>query len=525
LHRPRADESLSRGSDSITSKDQDLTGHDNPMKTPERTELTDGLEIPRIVTGLWQVADMERGGKPLDFDAAADSLAEYANAGFDAYDMADHYGSAELIAGRFLQRTSKESSSASGDRAKVFTKWVPQPGDMSAAVVRAGIEERLQRLGVDRIDLLQFHWWQFEHPGYLDAMLELDRLRREGLIAHLGVTNFDTSHLRILVKHGIPVISNQVSFSLIDRRAAGSLSAFCLDNDIRLMTYGSLCGGLLSERWLGHPEPAGGEITDWSKMKYHRFIEAAGGWQVLQDILAALDDVAGKHAVSISNVASRWALEHPAVAAIIVGARLGERDHREDNLAVFDFALDDDDRQRIAAATARARAIPGDCGDEYRRPPFLTASGDLSDHLASFPKVYAVTAVAGRTARQCIDSASIWETVCGFSRAVRDGNRIVVSGTTATHTDGSDVCRDDVAGQATYIFDKIAASISSLGGSLSDVIRTCIYVTNEDDWEAVSRVHEHYFRDIRPACTLIVVAHLIGGYPVEIEAEAIVGDA
>lgn len=395
---------------------------------------------------------------------------------------------------------------------------------MTSDVVRTGVQERLDRLGVAQIDLLQFHWWQYEHPGYLDAMIELDRLRQQGLIRHLGLTNFDTHHLRVLVKHGIPIVSNQVSFSLLDRRAAGDLSAFCLANDIRLLAYGTLAGGLLSKRWLGQPDPSAGDITDWSKMKYGRFVEAAGGWQVLQDILGALDVIAGKHKVSISNVASRWSLEHPAVAAVIVGARLGERDHREDNLAVFDIALDDEDRERIEQASANLQAIPGDCGDEYRRPPFLTASGDLTDHLESFPKFYEAKPVNNRTGRQRIDSGSIWETICGFSRAVRDGNRILVSGTTATHTDGSDVCPHDAAGQATYILDKISASISSLGGSMCDVVRTRIYVTNEDDWEAVSRVHGSYFRDVRPANTLIVISGLIGGYLVEIEAEAVVGD-
>ncbi|NNE23761.1 MAG: aldo/keto reductase [Rhizobiales bacterium] len=485
-------------------------------KKPERADLTDGLNIPRIVTGLWQVADMERGGEELAIDAAAAELGHYADAGFDAFDMADHYGSAELIAGRFLEQASSP--------AHVFTKWVPEPGEMTAAVVRAGVQERLERLGVDSIDLLQFHWWQFEHPGYLDAMIELDRLRQDGLITHLGLTNFDTNHLRVLVRHGIKVISNQVSFSLIDQRAAGDLSQFCLDNGIRLMTYGSLCGGLLSKRWLGHPEPSDNDITDWSKMKYLRFIAAAGGWQVLQDILAALDDVAEKHGVSISNVASRWVLEHPAVAAIIVGARLGERDHRADNLAVFDFALDEADLDRIKAASEKLCALPGDCGDEYRRPPFLTASGDLSHHLDTFDKFYTATPVPQRAQRQRVDSGSIWEVICGFSRAVREGNRILVSGTTATHSDGTDVCPGDAAGQTTYILDKIAASISALGGAPGDVVRTRIYVAREADWEDVSRVHGCYFGEVRPANTLIVVAGLIGGYLVEIEAEAVVDD-
>ena len=166
---------------------------------------------------------------------------------------------------------------------------------MTAEIVREGVERSRRRLGVETIDLLQFHWWSFEHPAYLDAMKHLDALRREGLIRRLGVTNFDTAHLNLLVKHGIPIVANQVSFSLLDRRAAGEMSAFCLANGVRLLAYGTLAGGLMSERWLGRPEPGDGEIADWSKMKYRRFVEAAGGWDALQAILAALDGIAKKH--------------------------------------------------------------------------------------------------------------------------------------------------------------------------------------------------------------------------------------
>lgn len=494
-----------------------MAGESMP-RTPERARLAEGLEIPRIVTGLWQIADMERGGGPLDADAAADALADYAAAGFDAFDMADHYGSAELIAGRFLERFGK----AAAARPKVFTKWVPEPGEMTAQAVRAGVEQRLLRLGVDCIDLLQFHWWQYEHPGYIDAMMELERLHREGLIAHLGVTNFDTDHLRLLVRHGLPVVCNQVSFSVLDRRAAGAMTEFCIENDIRLLAYGSLLGGFLSERWVGRPAPSAAEVTDWSKMKYARFVELAGGWEALQAMLGALGRTARKHGVSVANVAARWVLEQPAVAAIIVGARLGERQHRTENLAAFEFSLDDEDRQRIDAAAGAMTGLAGDCGDEYRKPPFLTASGDLSHHLVSARRLYTPGSVPNRKDRRNVDSGSIWESVCGFSRAVRDGNRILVSGTTATHTDGSSICPDDAAGQATYILDKISASVASLGGSLADVVRTRIYVTAERDWEAVARVHGRYFGGIRPANTLVVVAGLVGGFLVEIEAEAMV---
>ena len=369
---------------------------------------------------------------------------------------------------------------------------------------------------------MQFHWWSFEHPGYLDAMGELATLRADGVIRHLGVTNFDTAHLRVLVKHGIPVVSNQISFSLLDRRAAGEMSAFCLEQGLRLLAYGTLAGGLVSERWLGRPEPAPDAIADWSKSKYKRFVDAIGGWPALQAILAALAGVARKHGVSLANVATRWTLDHPAVAAVIVGARLGERNHSADNLKAFAFALDAQDRAAISTALAATRPLGGDCGDEYRRPPFLTASGDLSHHLEGLPKVYAPERIEGRTDRWRVNSGSLWEPIAGYSRAVRVGERILVSGTTATNRSGAVVCPGDAAGQTVFILDKIAASLAALGGRLEDVVRTRVYLRDADQWEPVSRVHGRYFGAIRPANTLLEIARLVGDYEVEIEAEAVV---
>jgi aryl-alcohol dehydrogenase-like predicted oxidoreductase/enamine deaminase RidA (YjgF/YER057c/UK114 family) len=393
---------------------------------------------------------------------------------------------------------------------------------MSPEAVRAGIAERLERLGVASIDLLQLHWWMFEHPGYIDAMKELEALRAEGRIRHIGLTNFDTDHLRVLVKHGFPIVSNQVSFSLLDRRAAEDMSAFCVANGVRLLAYGTLAGGFLTDRWVGAPEPV--SIADWSKSKYKRFIDTIGGWSTLQTILDALAGVARGHGVSVANVATRWVLEQPAVAAVIVGARLGEREHRADNAALFSFALDEDDRARIDDALAGAGRIPGDCGDEYRRPPFLTASGDLSDHLERLPPVYTAVPVDGRPDRLRIDSGSVWEPLCGYSRAVRVGDRILVSGTTATHGAGEVVCPGDVHGQTVYVLDKIAASLASLGGTLADVVRTRVYLRDAAQWEPVARVHGRYFGKVRPANTLLEIARLVGEeYAVEIEAEAIVG--
>ena len=485
---------------------------------PDRLLLAANLEISRLVTGLWQIADMEKDGRKLDLDALARDMAVYAEEGFDTFDMADHYGSAEEIAGCFKSRLWADK----GQPAAIFTKWCPAPGPMTSDVVRAAVGRALERLQTSKIDLMQFHWWTFQHPGWIDAMKELAVLQQEGAIGHLGTTNFDTDHLRLLHHHGITVVTNQVCFSLLDRRAAGAMSSFCNESGVRLLAYGTLAGGLLTEKWFNKPKPAEDEVTDWSTMKYLRFVEQIGGWEVLQSILATLAKIAGKHNVSMGNVATRWVLEQNAVAGVIIGARLGEREHRADNLKVFSFALDAEDRGMIDAATFQSVAIPGDCGDEYRRPPYLTASGDLSHHLASFPKVYKALPIPGKPGRLRIDTGSVWEPLAGYSRAVRVGDRILVSGTTATHGAGELIAAGNPGSQTVYILDKIRASIEALGGTMEDVVRTRVYLRDQNRWEEVSRVHGRVLGHIRPANTLLEVSALIGDYDVEIEAEAVV---
>ncbi len=484
---------------------------------PPRHTLADGLEISRILTGLWQVADIEKDGVTLDPEKAADDLDAYFSAGFSTFDMADHYGSAEIISGRLLARHG------TGARPQIFTKWCPEPGPMTADVVRRGVQERLDRLGTDCIDLLQFHWWSFEHPAWLDALHEMARLQQEGLIKALGVTNFDAAHLRLALSDGIPLVTNQVSFSMIDRRARGPLSRLCAGRGVRLLGYGTLCGGFLSDRWLGKPEPE--NITDWSKMKYKRFIDAAGGWQGFQGTLAAASKVAGKHGVSIANIATRWVLEQDAVAGIIVGARIGETEHIADNRKLFSFTLDQEDRDRLEDAFAETEDVPGDCGDEYRKPPFLTASGDLSHHLAEMPLAHKAVAASHRADATKVLTGSDWEEIAGYCRAQKIGNRILVSGTTAVAGAARAVAPGDAGAQTTYILDKILAALTALGASAKDVVRTRIYIVDEADVLDISKAHGRIFSEIKPANTLVVVAGLIGDHKVEIEAEALLADS
>src|SRR5262249_51975275 len=212
---------------------------------------------------------------------------------------------------------------------------------------------------------------------------------------HIGLTNVDAAHLNMVLATGIEVVSDQVCFSLLDRRAAGALSDVCRRRGVRLLAYGTLAGGWLSDRWLGRPEPDWERTGTWSQMKYGRFLRVAGGGGALQRVLRAADAGARRHRGSVAHVAPRLVLRQPAAAGGIIGARPGGRGHVEDNLRVFSFSLTGEDRKELEAALETLDPIPGDCGDEYRRPPFLTASGDLSHHVESFPAPYAVESRAG----------------------------------------------------------------------------------------------------------------------------------
>jgi aryl-alcohol dehydrogenase-like predicted oxidoreductase/enamine deaminase RidA (YjgF/YER057c/UK114 family) len=476
------------------------------------TPLANDLQISKILTGLWQIADMERDGQELDLDATASAMQPYLDAGLTTFDMADHYGSAEIITGRFRAKVA-------GGRVQLLTKWVPEPGKNSREQVRTAVQRSLDRLQMQQIDLLQYHAWNYADARWLDDLFWLEELQEEGLIRHLGVTNFDAAHLNMVLQSGIRIVSNQISYSLIDQRASGAMTEVCRRHGVKILAFGTLAGGLLSERWLGQPDRPADKMDTWSQMKYKRFIDQAGGWAQFQGLLRSLDALAKAKGISIANLACRYVLEQEVVGGIIIGARLGKSNRIADNQRLFSFELSAADQRTIRTALQELTPIPGNCGDEYRQPPFLTASGDLSHHLEEFPRPFPVTPT-GKNRSKAL-SGTVWEDLAGFSRAVRVGDRILVSGTTATHGNRC-IGGNDPAAQAQFVIDKIAGALQSLGGTLADVVRTRVYVQRMEDWEAISRVHGTRFGAIQPANTLIR-ADLIGDeYLVEMEAEAVV---
>ena len=339
------------------------------MTSPDssRYNLADDLPICRILNGMWQVSGAHGSIEPR---AAIRSMFDYIDAGFTTWDLADHYGPAEDFVGEFRRHleTARGPEALSGIQA--FTKWVPRPGPMTRQVVEGNIDISRQRMGMDRLDLLQFHWWDYRDERYLDALSHLADLRDEGRIHEVALTNFDTQRMKVIADHGIRVVSNQVQYSLIDRRTEVAMAGFCSEQGSSLLAYGTVCGGLLSDRYLGQPEPTRAELNTASLGKYKQMIDAWGGWGLFQQLLSVLRSIADRHNASIANVAVRYVLDRPAVAGVIVGARLGVAEHIADNALVFDIALDADDLTAIEAVLAESRdlyRIIGDCGDEYRR--------------------------------------------------------------------------------------------------------------------------------------------------------------
>ncbi len=332
-----------------------------------RFQFTPDLTICRLLNGMWQVSGAH--GR-IDPTAAVRSMFDYLDAGFTTWDLADHYGPAEDFIGEFRRQLAAARGGAALERIQAFTKWVPRPGPMTRRIVENSVDVSLRRMDVETLDLLQFHWWEYRDDRYLEALGHLSDLRDAGKIRHLALTNFDTAHLKTIVDQGIRIVSNQVQYSLVDLRPGQHMAPFCQENGIHLLAYGTFCGGLLSEQYLDQPEPGESARSTASLSKYRQMIDAWGGWELFQELLAALKAIAGKHGVSIANVATRYLLDCPAVAGVIVGTRLGLSEHREDNARVFDFALDAADVAAIGAVTGRARdlfALIGDCGDEYRR--------------------------------------------------------------------------------------------------------------------------------------------------------------
>jgi aryl-alcohol dehydrogenase-like predicted oxidoreductase len=319
--------------------------------------LTPDYEVSRVIRGNWQ---MSAGHSAARSNDPIDDLLAFADAGVTTFDCADIYTGVEELIGRFRLRYRALRGEDALNHVRVHTKYVPDldilPRIKKSDVERV-IDQSLRRLNMERLDLVQFHWWDYDAPCWLETARWLDDLRLAGKIRCLGGTNFDTRHMTAIIDSGAPLVSMQVQYSLLDRRPAKAMAAAAAERGLWLLCYGAVAGGFLSDTWLGVAEPRE-PLENRSLVKYRLIIDEFGGWDLFQALLTALRRIADRHRVDIATVASAAVLDRDRVAAVIVGAR--DRSHLEANLAIAELQLTATDIQEIDAVLGQARDLPGD---------------------------------------------------------------------------------------------------------------------------------------------------------------------
>lgn len=327
----------------------------------ETFELAPGFTISRIIKGGWQLS---QGHSQKTKNDPVEGMFAFADKGVTTFDCADIYTGVEELIGKFLSLRKERLGHA--DDIKVLTKFVPDYDALATinkSYVEKIIDRSLTRLKLERLDMVQFSWWSYQIPGWVETAAWLKELQQAGKIHLISATNFNTKATKEILEAGVPLATAQVQYSLLDNRPEKELINLCAKNNIHLLCYGTVAGGFLSERWLGAAEPKL-PFENRSLVKYKLMIDEFGGWDLFQALLRTLKTIADKHLVSISNVASRYMLDRKQVAGIIIGART--TGHLEENLRVFDLKLDHEDNAAIEKVLLQRKGPGGDVFDIER---------------------------------------------------------------------------------------------------------------------------------------------------------------
>jgi aryl-alcohol dehydrogenase-like predicted oxidoreductase len=327
----------------------------------ENIEVAKGFSISRIVKGGWQLS---QGHSQESINDPVEDMFAFAEQGVTTFDCADIYTGVEELIGRFL--TTRRARLGSATDIKVLTKFVPDYdalGTINKKYVERIIDRSLLRLNLERLDMVQFSWWTYRIPGWVETARWLKELQQSGKINLLSTTNFNAAAIKEIVESGVSLATCQIQYSLLDYRPEKELVALCKKHKMHLLCYGTVAGGFLSEQWLGAKDPRP-PFGNRSLVKYRLMIEEFGGWELFQHLLRTLKLIANKYQMSISNIASRYMLERPQVAGIIVGARTTR--HLKENLRVFDFKLDRDDYSLINKVLNQRKGPSGDVFDIER---------------------------------------------------------------------------------------------------------------------------------------------------------------
>lgn len=330
----------------------------------ERTiELTNGYRISRVINGCWQLSQGHSLKNDLDFKDVMRAFHMLTERGFTTFDCGDIYTGVEEFLGKFVLEL-KNGQGISPDKIQIHTKYVPDLDMLSQvdfAYTEKIIDRSLKRLNREILDMVQFHWWDYDVPGCLETAGYLCRLKEKGKIRNISVTNFDTEHLAKLVEQGIPVVSTQTQYSVFDRRPEKGYLDYCKSRHIFMLCYGTLSGGFLAERWMGKTM---GEPETRSQVKYLQVIEDSLGWDGYQKLLEMLSDIAAKYQVGISQVASQYILKQEGVGAAIIGVRNSR--HVEDNARIFSFEMEQKEEEEIRRFLDQYPTVEGEPFEQER---------------------------------------------------------------------------------------------------------------------------------------------------------------
>jgi aryl-alcohol dehydrogenase-like predicted oxidoreductase len=320
------------------------------------------LEISKTIQGQWQLAGGH--GRYQESDAIGNMAAHY-RAGITTLDTADIYGPSESIVGKFV---AKEPGAVPITKFCCFRFL----DEITREEVKERIQRACERLQVSKLPLVQFFWSQYDVKRYVDVGLWLAELKDQGLIQEIGATNFDLVRLQELHKAGVPIVSHQVQCSAMDRRAVQSgMASWCAENKIGLIAFGTVASGILSNLYLGKGAPSQAERNTASMRLYSSTAARFGDWQLVQELLRTMDAVATQvrndgrcPEANISNIAQRYVLETPGVAAVLIGVR--NQEHIWENVRTHSFQLTADERDAIDRVVAKREGPKGDVWDIER---------------------------------------------------------------------------------------------------------------------------------------------------------------
>lgn len=319
-------------------------------------ELQSGYSISRVIKGGWHLAG---GHGAISEEKALDDMYHFVKAGITTFDCADIYTGVETLIGKFRKKYADEFRSGELPPIQIHTKYVPDYNALATLTKQETtkiIDRSLNRLGVEQLDLVQFAWWDYQFPKYLETAVHLSDLQKSGKIRFLGVTNFDTQRIQEMIDAGVDIASNQVQYSVLDQRVEQNMTTVTKKNNIPFLCYGSVAGGFLSDRYLNTPDPIP-PYENRSLTKYRLIIDEFGGYELFQRVLQTLREIANRYKVDIAEVACKYILQKPMVAGVIVGAR--NRDHLNSLQKLDGFSLDIDDLNQIETIVALSKGPKG----------------------------------------------------------------------------------------------------------------------------------------------------------------------